>query len=63
MYANYCSAVHVWLFFGVKPNLIFLTTRLVPNIMLGSTIASDVILNPNILRVYLALIYIINQCY
>ena len=29
---------------------IFFTTHLAPNIMIGPTIASDVILDPNILR-------------
>ena len=36
-------------------NLMFLTNHLAPNIMIGPTIASGVILNPNILRECIAL--------
>ena len=43
---------HVWLFLVV--NLMFLTTHLAPNVVIFHTIASDAILNSQILREYIA---------
>ena len=47
--------IHVYLFFRCKTLLMFFITHLAPNIMIGRTSASGVILKPNILRENIAL--------